>query len=195
MFKSTLHKGRSIALALGASAVVLAVAGGTAAAADDPDEPMPGGPVHSFNPDGYGPLQLGMDPSSALATDLLADYSDPGPGLCKSAELNDQYANVPGFPSQTYVLISPNYGVVAIAVNRASVHTPEGIRLGSTVDEVKAAYPASAEQFQEAVDNIGRGYIPVPNSSRPSVFRIGVDENTHVVDQLAIELTYQDCYE
>ncbi|WP_253776981.1 hypothetical protein [Goodfellowiella coeruleoviolacea] len=177
-------------MAAGISAVVVALAGGTALAQDSAS-PATGTQAQVLGPNGYGNLQLGMNPMAALATGQLTDYKVGWPE-CSFAKLKDQPA-APDSIAQNFVAVALDQGVSGISVSDPAVRTPEGIGLGSTVDQVKAAYPDSADQLQEGLDNLGRGYVTVPGSSRPAVYRIHATNNT--VDQLALQLTNQNCYE
>ena len=67
---------------------------------------------------------------------------------------------------------------------RGDMHTPEGIRLGSTVREVKKAYPeVSRPQF---------GYRTVPLRGHLS-YEIGFDEH-HRVSELLVLDERQPCF-
>ncbi|MEV4130015.1 hypothetical protein [Nocardia sp. NPDC049707] len=85
-----------------------------------------------LGPLGFGKLRLGMSRSEAEATGEIATFDDtddpPGCG---------RYTARAGWQGFT------NKGeIVAIMPGRLPIRTPEGITVGSTVDEVRATYPA-----------------------------------------------------
>lgn len=65
--------------------------------------------------------------------------------------------------------------------------TPEGIKLGSTLKQVKAAY-SNWEYFEEE----GRGYAGVSGNSK-ATYRIGIVDDK--VSELSLDSADQDCYE
>jgi hypothetical protein len=85
-----------------------------------------------IDPSTYGPLRLRMPKQEALTTGLLGavEFQD---NLCT------RYTGTFGGA----VVVSNKYGVVDIRVTRP-VSTSKGIRIGSIVADVKAAYPATA---------------------------------------------------
>ncbi|MEV0293357.1 hypothetical protein [Nocardia sp. NPDC050710] len=124
--------------------VVLATAlGGAVSCSDDP---VTGSPTHSpvassttvappppgFGPLGYGKLRLGMSVADAQATGEIAKLEDMGgdpPGCGRYTT----HAGWSGFYNQGEI--------VAIMHGKLPARTPEGITVGSTLDQVRAAYP------------------------------------------------------
>ncbi|MEU4626710.1 hypothetical protein AB0G04_42850 [Actinoplanes sp. NPDC023801] len=89
----------------------------------------------TIGPDGFGKVKLGMSVAEAYRTGQL---DGPAP-----KKLDDCELGVPLFRGGTIraaVTLSPRIGVGTI-VAYSNVFTPEGIALGSTLDEVVAAYP------------------------------------------------------
>lgn len=89
-------------------------------------------PPPDFGPLGYGKIRLGMTLADAQATGEIAKVEDMGgdpPGCGRYTAT----AGWTGFYNQGEI--------VAIMHNKLPAHTPEGITVGSTLDEVRAAYP------------------------------------------------------
>jgi hypothetical protein len=93
-------------------------------------KPSPPASYDVLHPRNYGPLVLGMSGDQALATGLLGAVEATEGDSCT------RYTGTFG----GNVLVSAKYGVVRVSVT-APVVTPRGIHLGSTVAEVRAAYP------------------------------------------------------
>lgn len=100
-------------------------AGGFAQAADDV----------VLGPDGYKTLRLGQSQADAEATGLLVD-KEPGQTCVFYRLRPEEGQQHPG----SGVFVDPAKGVVMIGGTDRS-HTPEGIKLRSAKDQVKAAYP------------------------------------------------------
>ncbi|MFC3899188.1 hypothetical protein ACFOWZ_47650 [Lentzea rhizosphaerae] len=100
---------------------------------------VPAPPQPQAQPGQFGSLKLGMSEADALATGSLIEPSsaaDPE-NRCKA------YATK-SVPDANAVIISPVRGIVRITVP-GYAKTPKGITVGSTVDQVKAAYPNATQ--------------------------------------------------
>jgi hypothetical protein len=100
---------------------------------------IPAPPQPQAQPGQFGSLALGMSEADALATGSLIEPSsaaDPE-NRCKA------YATK-SVPDANAVIISPVRGIVRITVP-GYAKTPKGITVGSTVDQVKAAYPNATQ--------------------------------------------------
>lgn len=86
----------------------------------------------TFGPTGYDGIELGMTLAEAKAAGLTVLHSTGTDG-CRSGMLPDF-----GIPA---VIISPDRGVVMISAPDASATTREGVHIGSTKEQVMAAYP------------------------------------------------------
>jgi len=134
----------------------------------------------TLGPLGYGALTLGMTAEQALATGLIVqDMEGTGPG-CTGYHLIDR----PTPPDNWSVVISPNYGLVAI-IDKTGIPTPEGTAVGSTFAQTKAAYPDIT-----AYPNEHRAAVP-GNTKAIYTFSFGLD---HRLNHLALEDPRQDCY-
>ena len=85
-----------------------------------------------LGPTGYATLRLGMSFDDAKATGMLAQ-EDTAPASCTEYKLTEGSAAV------SNVYISPSDGILRFTAGR-SAHTPEGIKIGSTLAELRAAY-------------------------------------------------------
>ncbi|PXY31797.1 hypothetical protein [Prauserella muralis] len=93
-----------------------------------------------FGPESYQKLTLGMSYRDAAATGMLAgaDQSPPPENACSTYRLAE------GATAIRDVTISGSAGVVVIRAGEAV--TPEGIGAGSSLDQVRAAYPDLASE-------------------------------------------------
>ncbi|NKQ53426.1 hypothetical protein HFP15_11095 [Amycolatopsis sp. K13G38] len=125
--------------------------------------PQATGPV--LGPSGYGKLQLGMTFENAKATGMLTG-TDTAPQGCADYKLAE------GSAALNDVRISSTYGIVGFDATGA--RTPEKIKIGSTTDQLEAAYPNASSS--------GSGYSAASGSGGTYVF--GVDGNKVVGLQL-----------
>jgi len=101
---------------------------------------QPGGPEtlgSVLGPDGYGGLTLGMTYEDAARQNLVRDKEREW-AECATFTLAD------GNGTASFKL---NGGAFDVTVNNSAVHTPEGVGVGSTVEELSQAFP---EGFGEA---------------------------------------------
>ncbi|MEZ5092002.1 hypothetical protein [Nocardioides sp.] len=112
-----------------------------------------------------------MSSADAVATGQLAEVCTRGLGRV-----------VKGHP-QAAVCLTKEGGLMAIFAD-ATMATPEGIHLGSTLAEVKAAYPS----LKKSVDFF---YVPINATSRYE-FLITVDSKT--VYEWNLNTTSQTCF-
>ncbi len=171
---------KSAAIATGSILTVLALAAcgsgpKTSNAASTPSTP----PDYTLSADGYGKLRLGMTVDQAKATGELG---------AKKAGDNCQGYDLAAFPTEAdtvSVYFSQQHGLVGIFANDMMA-TKEGIKLGSTIQQVKAAYPKAAE----AENGIT---VDVPGSTT-AYYTIGITENTKNVAELGLATKNQDCF-
>jgi hypothetical protein len=135
-----------------------------------------------LGPTGLGTLKLGMSPDDAYATGLITKPSG-GTGC-------DLMAGLVGSASTQGVRFTSDGRLSAISAY-GDIATPEGVRLGTTVDKLTAAYPAyrAIDEGQEADD---RGYADVPGHSD---LHYRVETHGGVVVSLTLQSKAHGCYE
>lgn len=121
--------------------------------------PQATGPV--LGPDGYGELQLGMSFEDAKATGLLTG-TDTAPNGCGDYQLAEGSSALSG------VRISASSGIVSFRATGA--RTPEKIKIGSTKDQLEAAYPG--------LTKTGSGYTAATGAGGTYVFTVDDSHNT-----------------
>ncbi|KQY62701.1 MULTISPECIES: hypothetical protein [unclassified Nocardioides] len=168
-----------------AAAVLIGGAGATAWLASPDDhggdkDQVVAAEADVLGPDGYGDLKLGMGLDEAEATGVV-DIGGGGPGqTCRTMSLTAH----PPARNTTSGYYSEKYGVAAVFA-ADDMETPEGIGLGSTLDQVRAAYPT----VEEAPNG---WYVPVAGQKGTSYY-FGVEQDGRV-GELAVELDSQDCF-
>jgi len=155
-----------------------AVAHDTSGSSASPDSSRPAADV--LGPTGYDQLTIGMSYDDALATgDIETAAVDGGRGL-----------QVVGHPDAGLCL-SRKDGLMAIFLGKG-MQTPEGIKLGSTADDLIAAYPDL------------RPYGPDSKVGGPGIFRAGAGdgdwyeidvEPTLKVSNVILRQDHQTCFE
>lgn len=140
----------------------------------------------TLGPTGYGALALGMTVDQAEATGLMTQMSgSPAAGCDSSTHL---VGTVAGPTEESGALFfSQDMGLIAIYAY-PGLKTPEGIGLGSTYQQVHAAYP----EWQGLEGTSGRGSA---KASGNASYRIVIDGSTKKVIELDVQLNDQDCYE
>lgn len=156
----------------------------------DPDSgsPSPGrgpddGPL-VLGPDGVGPLRLGMTAREIAGTGAATTAGGGGrvawtPG-CEAVRYRvRRLGRTPG--NTLSGAVSPRQGLEALFASDRMV-TPEGIRLGSPIADVRQAY---------GMPNLNPGQEVVVGASMRAVYRIDVDR---VVTSISVQVREPDCY-
>ena len=141
-------------------------------------KPPPQYDLDMLLPRNFGPLWLEMGAQEALDTGLLGAVEGTD-GTCT------RYAGTFG----GHVLVSANLGIVRIGVT-APVSNPEGIHIGSTVGEVRKAYPVvtdyrmglKTQTYSFIIGGPGDYYTPWPDTS--PVERIDIDVTSDCANAL-----------
>ncbi|BCJ70967.1 hypothetical protein CS0771_05110 [Catellatospora sp. IY07-71] len=140
---------------------------------------------YTLGPRGYGALRLDMTAAQARATGLTTAI--PATADCnaevylRGTRYDQEPANHPG-------RVWFDDGRVAVIWAVPGVSTPEGIRIGSTLAQVRKAYPKWS-----AIDGYeGHGYIPAPGNS-DAKYRIEVRDGK--VASVALHSVNRGCYE
>ncbi|MEW9552657.1 hypothetical protein [Nonomuraea sp. NPDC050783] len=151
---------------------MLLASGATAASAQAAAAP-------TLGPYGYGSVKLGMTAKQAAATGKVVKKLSGGEG-CSGWDLK-KFAT----PKDAVgIYISPRVGLAAIFAAKG-MRTPEGIRIGSTAKQVKAAYPKIKKDFH------GYYVITVPGNKK-AYYSFGVTRGK--VTEYGIALKKQDCF-
>jgi hypothetical protein len=127
----------------------------TTTAAATPEAPAD--PV--LGPDGFGAYKLGMSPedgkTAGLAVTEPSRAKDPN---CPNA------ATIPGQEGFPLIMFSTKHGLSAIEA-KGDMHTPEGIKVDSTLAALKKAYPKLTNPLHDPNFN-GENFVPVPGNPK-----------------------------
>ncbi len=155
-----------------------------------------------LGPQGYGrptPVTLGMTKAEALATRQTTGTSNTPEGACGGPGDGSLMGSpVPTGTSQSLPpfkgrLFFDNAGILVAIYAFEGIKTPEGITLGSTYDELHAAYPTWHQVTESTGDPTnGRGGVAVPGNPNAHYRIVVVD---HKVVELSLDSNQQDCYE
>jgi pimeloyl-ACP methyl ester carboxylesterase len=119
-----------------------------------------------LTPDGLGPVQLGATTAETqAAVEPLFDLAPAGAGYCDSFSISGVSILLPGPAPRRVALITVSGGAVL-----PGIHTDRGIRVGSTVAQVHAAYP---EATYVAATAVMPAHYRVTSGSHTLVFTIG----------------------
>lgn len=133
----------------------------------------------TLGPYGYGAVKLGMSATKAKATRQVVLKMSAGSGSCSGWDLKAH----PTGKDSVGLYISKKVGV-AVIFARKGVRTPQGIGLGSTLKQVKKAYPK--------VKNSPSGFPYVSVPGNPKAYYAFIPAKGKV-RELAFGLTTQDC--
>jgi hypothetical protein len=140
-----------------------------------------------LGPAGLGGLTLGMTREQAAATGLVAPFTQqngPGESCAWVSHLRDAPAAIGS------VHHSNAMGIAAIEAY-GDIATPQGIKVGSKLADVRRAYPKWSDLSGSGAAD-GRGPVPVPGNGK-AVYRIALEDGAVV--ELTLQFADQDCYE
>ena len=139
-----------------------------------------------LGPNGLGALRLGMTVEQAEATGLIVAFPGGTGSGCTQTHLRAG--------PEANVYYTKSLGIEIIDAY-AGIRTPEGIRIGSSLAAVRAAYPdwysVDAGSDAEKYSN-GRGYAKVPGNGK-AYYRIFIRDLK--VQELTLQHRSQNCYE
>ncbi len=133
----------------------------------------------TLGPYGYGAVKLGMTVKQARATGDVVQKA-PGGGGCSGWDLKKHATP----KNSVGVYISPRVGVAAIYAAKG-MKTPQGITIGSTTKQLKAAYPRIKKDFH------GFYVITVPGNKK-AYYNFTVTRGK--VSEYGMALHAQDCF-
>jgi hypothetical protein len=146
------------------------------------------GPKEVLGPDADYGLRLGMTMDEVRAAGgTVSEASNDGTDFCRTVNPKD----VPEVVDENgsthvvgYLSVDPDRGVVALFAQENQV-TPRGIRIGSSVHELKAAYPEATR------GGFGSYYVTIDDASR---YRFDI-EGSSIRDISLVLDGPQGCYE
>ncbi len=133
----------------------------------------------ALGPYGYGAVKLGMTAKQARATGEAVGKNPTG-GLCADWDLK----KIPNAKNSVETYMSPSVGVAAIFAAKG-METPEGIKIGSTAKQLKAAYPRIKKNFH--------GYYTIKVSGNKKAYYT-FEVTRGKVASYGIALNKQDCF-
>lgn len=144
--------------------------------------------ITTLGPDGAGPIELGMTKAQVAATGAATGLSGTE-GTCGQPSDGRLVGAMPADDSDLVgqLFFSADTGKLVIIAATPTVSTPEGIHLGSSLTEVKKAYPSWKG---DEGDGQGAGLVAV-NGSEKAVYRVYVDAGQ--VLELSLQLRRQEC--
>jgi hypothetical protein len=137
-----------------------------------------------LGPNGLGDLKLGMSYASAMRTGLLTGNGSSTPEGC-----NTDYTPKSAHGADAPVFFDGKQGLVSFTAY-PGLSTPEGVKIGSTLEKLLKAYPDW--RGGEENTNDGRGWAKVPGRS-DAVYNISVGQEK--VIHMNLQLRTQNCYE
>ncbi len=196
--------GAAAALALGGCTVVIQAPPVASTAATDAASPSPDAPpsttpspspsesttdaTPALGPKGLGDLVLGMTKAEARASGLATGIVGTK-GRCGVAGDGRLVGADPAADLDGKLFFSTNTGKLVIIAAMDDLATPEGIALGTTTAQVRAAYPRWNGYRKESY---GVGYVKAPGNAK-AYYRIGVRDGQVV--ELTLQALDQDCAE
>jgi hypothetical protein len=146
-----------------AGLLVLTACGSKDGAGSATPSPTPPPDRLTLGPDGLGKIKLGATEAEAKAAGLEIDTSAAGTPACPKTG-NIRLKSIQDSSDLIVsVSISARYGVAVIGA-LADIHTPEGIKKGSSADDAKKAYP-ELKNTTGSPDN-GQYETPVPGNPK-----------------------------
>lgn len=133
----------------------------------------------ALGPYGYGKVKLGMSTKKARATGEIVLKMAAGEGSCSGWDLKAH----PTGKNSVGLYISKQFGVAVIFAPKG-VKTPRGIGIGSTMKQVKKAYPRLKTPLG------GIPYVSVPGNAK-AYYAFFPDKGK--LEGLAIGLDTQNC--
>ncbi|WP_336204514.1 hypothetical protein [Nonomuraea sp. LPB2021202275-12-8] len=133
----------------------------------------------TLGPYGYGKVKLGMSAKKARATGRIVFKLAGGEGSCSGWDLKAH----PSGRNSVGLYISRKRGVAVIFAPKG-VRTPEGIGIGSTMSQVKRAYPRLKTSMT------GGHSVSVPGNSKAYY---AFFESKGRLEGVALGLDSQDC--